>query len=46
MWQKSLGSELIESSSEKSEFFQFDPVAIKQPNNPLTKDYQSAPIND
>ena len=46
MWQKSLGTELTESGSDKSQFFKFDPVATMQPDNPLTKGYQGTSAND
>ena len=46
MWQKSLGAELTESGSDKSQFFKFDPVATMQPNNHLTKGYQGTSVND
>ena len=46
MWQKSLGSELSESGSDKSQFFKFDPVATMQPDNHLTKGYQGTSSND
>ena len=46
MWQKSLGAELTESGSDKSQFFKFDPVATMQPDNHLTKGYQGTSVND
>ena len=46
MWQKSLGAELSESGSDKSQFFKFDPVATMQPDNHLTKGYQGTSGND
>ena len=46
MWQKSLGTELTESGSDKSQFFKFDPVATMQPDNHLTKGYQGTSAND
>ena len=46
MWQKSLGTELMESGSDKSQFFKFDPVATMQPDNHLTKGYQGTSAND
>ena len=46
MWQKSLGAELTESGSDKSQFFKFDPVATMQPDNHLTKGYQGTSAND
>lgn len=46
MWQKSLGAELTESGSDKSQFFKFDPVATMQPDNHLTKGYQGTSGND
>ena len=46
MWQKSLGAELSESGSDKSQFFKFDPVATMQPDNHLTKGYQGTSDND
>ena len=46
MWQKSLGGELSESGSDKSQFFKFDPVATMQPDNHLTKGYQGTSGND
>ena len=46
MWQKSLGTELTESGSDKSQFFKFDPVATIQPDNHLTKGYQGTSAND
>ena len=46
MWQKSLGAELTESGSDKSQFFKFDPVSTKQPDNHLTKGYQGTSVND
>ena len=46
MWQKSLGAELSESGSDKSQFFKFDPVATMQPDNHLTKGYQGTSVND
>ena len=46
MWQKSLGAELTESGSGKSQFFKFDPVATMQPDNHLTKGYQGNSVND
>lgn len=46
MWQKSLGVELTESGSDKSQFFKFDPVATMQPDNHLTKGYQGTSAND
>ena len=46
MWQKSLGAELTESSSDKSQFFKFDPVSTMQPDNHLTKGYQGTSVND
>lgn len=46
MWQKSLGAELSESGSDKSQFFKFDPVATMQPDNHLNKGYQGTSGND
>lgn len=46
MWQKSLGAELTESGSDKSQFFKFDPVSTMQPDNHLTKGYQGTSVND
>ena len=46
MWQKSLGAELTESGSDKSQFFKFDPVATMQPDNHLTKGYEGTAAND
>ena len=46
MWQKSLGRDLSESGSDKSQFFKFDPVATMQPDNHLTKGYQGTSGND
>ncbi len=46
MWQKSLGAELSESGSDKSQFFKFDPVSTMQPDNHLTKGYQGTSGND
>jgi len=46
IWQKSLGAELSESGSDKSQFFKFDPVATMQPDNHLTKGYQGTSGND
>ena len=46
MWQKSLGAELTERGSDKSQFFKFDPVATMQPDNHLTKGYQGTSVND
>ena len=46
MWQKSLGAELSESGSDKSQFFKFDPVATMQPDNHLTRGYQGTSGND
>ena len=45
MWQKSLGAELTESGSDKSQFFKFDPVSTMQPDNHLTKGYQGTSVN-
>ena len=46
MWQKSLGAELSDSGSDKSQFFKFDPIATMQPDNHFTKGYQGTSGND